>query len=169
MRYFLSGLLALAWALWFGGIVSLFLFINRLFESMKDEYRGVFDVVAPQQFRMAERFGIVAGGLALLVAFAMRLLTRGVAATWLFALLAIAAVLEVVRPVLISAKMLALIRPGETPSPEFMRLHGLYMAAASIEAIFLLIAAFALPAAMRAPGRGAQSTRPGGFPVTVKS
>ena len=154
MRYFLSSLLAAAWGLWFGGIVSLFLFMNRLFESMHDDYRAVFDTVAPAQFRMAERFGIVAGGLALVTAFAMRLVSRGKAATWLFALLAIAAALDVVRPVFISARMHGLVTPGQTPPPEFMRLHGLYMAAAGIEAIFLLIAAFALPALMRSPGKG---------------
>src|SRR2546421_5396375 len=95
MRCFLSGLLSVAWALWFGGLVALFLFINRMFESMKGEFQAVFDVVAPQQFSMGERFGLVVGAVALLSAFGLRLLSPSKAATWLFAVLVLAADQEV--------------------------------------------------------------------------
>ena len=150
MRYFLSGLLTAAWGLWFGGLVGLFVFINRLFQSMQGEYREVFDVVAPHQFTMAERFGLVAGALALLATFGLQLLLRRRETTWLFVVLAFAAMIEVARPALISRRMLPMIHPGQPPSPEFVRLHGIYMAAGSIEAVILLIAAFALPAVMKA-------------------
>jgi hypothetical protein len=158
MRYFLSGLLSAAWALWFGGVVTMLLFMNRLFQSMHDEFSAVFHVVAPPQFRLSERFGLVAGGLALLSAFAMRLLTRGRAATWLFVLFAITAALEGVRPAYLAPRMQGLVTPGQTPPPEFARLHGMYMAAAGLEAIFLLLAAFALPAVMRAPSKGIEDS-----------
>ena len=54
---------------------------------------------------------------------------------------------------LISGRMLALIQAGQATSAEFVRLHGLYMATATVEAVFLLLVAFALPALMRAPGK----------------
>ena len=43
-----------------------------------------------------------------------------------------------------------MIQPGQPPSPQFMKLHGIYMGLGSIEAVILLIAAFALPAIMAA-------------------
>jgi hypothetical protein len=153
MRYFLSGLLVTAWGLWFGGLVSLFLSINRLFESMHLKYRDVFDVVAPQQFVMAERFGLVVGALALLSAFGLRVLAPGKGTTWGVVVLMAAAAIEVARPLLISRRMLPMIQPGQPPSSEFMKLHGIYMGLGSIEAVILLIAAFSLPAMMRAMGR----------------
>jgi hypothetical protein len=150
MRYFLSGLLTAAWGLWFGGLVGLFVFIGRLFRSMDGEYRAVFDVVAPHQFTTGERFGLVAGAITLLATFGLQLLLRRRETTWLFVVLAFAAMIEVARPALISRRMLPLIQPGQPASPEFMRLHGLYMAAGAIEAVILLVAAFALPAVMKA-------------------
>jgi hypothetical protein len=158
MRYFLSGLLAAAWGLWFGGLVFLFLSINRLFETMHLKYRDVFDVVAPQQFMMAERFGLVVGAVALLSAFGLRLLTPGKGTTWAFVVLMAAAAIEVARPLLISRRMLPMIQPGQPPSPQFVKLHGIYMGLGSIEAVVLLIAAFALPAVMRACAKGEPSS-----------
>src|SRR5258706_1162519 len=133
MRYFLSILVAVSWALWFGGVVGMFLFINRLFESMKGEYRPVFDVVAPQQFTMAERFALVAGALALLSTFGLRMLSPRRALTGLFCVLAAAAVLAVLKPMFITQKMIEMIHPGQTPTAEFRRLHGLSMMSSVIE------------------------------------
>jgi hypothetical protein len=158
MRYFLSGLLAAAWGLWFGGLVFLFLSINRLFETMQLKYRDVFDVVAPYQFMMAERFGLVVGVVALLSAFGLRLLTPGKGTTWTFIVLAAAAATEIARPLLISGRMLPMIQPGQPPSPQFLKLHGIYMGLGSIEAVILLIAAFALPAVMKACAKGDPSS-----------
>src|SRR4051812_47803319 len=153
MRYFLAGLLAAAWALWFGGLVALFLFINGLFQSMQAEYRPIFDVVAPHQFALWERYEMVIGAFALLVAFSHRLLTPSRGGTWLFAVLAIAGAMAGAKPLFITRKMFALIQEGQQHSSEFIKLHGLYMALGSVEAIFLLIAAFALPAVMAAHHR----------------
>jgi hypothetical protein len=151
MRYFLSGLLTAAWGLWFGGLVALFVFIQRLFESMQDEkYRPIFDAVAPAQFSTAERLGLIVGAIALLAAFGLQLLLRRRETTWLFVVLAFAAMIEVARPALISRRMLPLIEAGQTRSPEFLNLHKYYMMIASLEAVILLIAAFALPALMKA-------------------
>src|SRR5258706_1246965 len=109
MRYFLSILVAVAWALWFGGLVGMFLFIDRLFESMKGEYRSVFDEVAPHQFTMVERLSLVAGALALLATFGLRLLSPRRALTGLFCILAVPAGLAVLKPLLITHKMIAMI------------------------------------------------------------
>ncbi len=148
MRYFLSILVAVAWALWFGGLVGMFLFIDRLFESMKGEYRSVFDEVAPHQFTMVERLSLVAGALALLATFGLRLLSPRRALTGLFCILAVAAVLAVLKPVFITQKMIGMIHPGVTPTAEFRKLHGLSMTASTVEAILLLIAGAFLPAAL---------------------
>jgi hypothetical protein len=153
MRYFLSGLLAAAWALWFGGLVGLFLFINGLFQSMQAEYRPIFDIVAPHQFAIWERYEMVVGAFALLVAFSHRLLIPSRGGTWLFGILAIAGAMAGAKPLFITRKMFALVHDGLQHSDEFRSLHGLYMALGLVEAIFLLIAAFSLPAVMAAGAR----------------
>jgi hypothetical protein len=150
MRYFLSGLLTAAWGLWFGSLVALFVFIQQLFASMQDKFRDVFDAVAPAQFSSAERLGLIAGAIALLATFGLQLLLRRRETAWLFVVLAFAAMIEVVRPALISRRMLPLIEAGQTGSPEFLNLHKYYMIIAALEAVILLIAAFAMPAVMRA-------------------
>src|SRR4051812_43824512 len=158
MRYFLSILVAVAWALWFGGLVGMFLFINRLFESMKGEYRSVFDEVAPHQFTMAERFSLVAGALALLATFGLRLLSPRRALTGLFCILAAAAVLAVLKPGFITQKMTDMVHPGATPTAEVRKLHGLSMMASTVEAVLLLLAGAFLPAALDSSTRdGKQS------------
>lgn len=150
MRYFLCTLVALAWGSWLGGLVMTFLFINRLFNNLKDmDLRDVFDRVAPLQFGMSERFELVVGMFALLCTAGLWLVNRGRAVTWLFVVLAATASLAVVKVAVITPRMLKLIQPGSTPTPEFMKLHGLSMGAGSVEVLLLVIAAAALPSVFR--------------------
>lgn len=150
MRYFMSCLATIAWACWLGGLVALFLFINNLFRVMQADYREVFDVVAPKQFTLSERYSIVIGGLALLMTFGLRLITPRRSITGLLVALMGAATICVGKTLLITPKMLPMIHPGAQPSPEFMRLHGFYMLAGVVEAMILLVAGFFLPAVMAA-------------------
>src|SRR5947209_18378536 len=117
MRYFLCLLVSLAWGLWLGGLVMTFLFINRLFETLKAmEVREVFDRVAPGQFRMSERFELVVGMLALLTTAALWLVHRTRAVTWLFVGLALTASLAVVKATWLTPRMLTMIQPGKAPT-----------------------------------------------------
>ena len=145
MRYFLSIIATVAWSLWLGGIVAMFLFINRLFESMKVDHRAVFDLVAPQQFTMAERYDLVIGALALVSTFALRVLSPSRSATALFVLLLLAGALAVCKPLFITPRMLALLQPGVPPPEEFKKLHGLSMMSGTLEAILLLAGGALIP------------------------
>jgi hypothetical protein len=150
MRYFLCILVSLAWGMWLGGLVMTFLFINKLFETLKAmDLRDVFDQVAPLQFGMSERFELIVGMLALLSTVGLWLVHRTRAVTWLFVTLAVTAALAIVKVAWITPRMLKLIHPGQAPTPEFMKLHGLSMGAGSIEVLLLVLAAVALPGVFR--------------------
>jgi hypothetical protein len=147
MRYFLRVTVALAWGIWFGGLLSMFMFITGLFNSLKAEgLRQVFDQIAPHQFMMSERFELVFGMLALIMTFGLRLLDHRPAVTWFFGVLALAAMVAILKSAVLTPRMVKLIVPGMEPTEEFKRLHGLSMLASCIEAVLLLIAGAALPA-----------------------
>ncbi len=148
MRYFLASFVAVAWALWFGGLVALFVFMATLRDSMHADYHAIFDAIAPRQFAMSERFAIVVGGFALIVTLGLRVLTPHRAVTGLFVILMAAGAIAVAKPMLISPRMLDMIHSGDVQSADFRRLHGLYMLASSLEVLILLIAGFFLPAVM---------------------
>ena len=153
MRYFLRVAVALSWGIWFGGLLSMFLFITGLFNSLKAEgLRPVFDQIAPHQFMMSQRFELVFGMLALIMTFGLRLLDRRPAVTWFFGVLALAAIVAIVKSAVLTPRMVQLIVPGMEPSAEFKRLHGLSKLAGCIEAVLLLIAGAALPAVFNPSG-----------------
>jgi hypothetical protein len=153
MRYFLRVMVGWAWGIWFGGLLSMFLFITGLFNSLKAQgLRPVFDQIAPHQFMMSQRFELVFGMLALVMTFGLRLLDRRPAVTWFFGVLALAAIVSVLNSSWLTPRMVQLIVPGAQPSDEFKRLHGLSMLASCVEAGLLLIAGAALPAVFNTMG-----------------
>lgn len=148
MRYFFCILISLAWGLWIGGLVCTFLFIQRLFDTMNTpNLKPIFDQVAPAQFTMSERFELVIGMLALLATAGLYFLERNRFVAWLFGAFAMTAALAMTKALWITPKMVALIKPGSEPPPEFRRLHGMSMGAGVLEVLLLLIATAALPAA----------------------
>jgi hypothetical protein len=130
-------LLLIAWALWFGGVMGLFLSVQVLFHQTE---RTVFLASAPHLFIAFERYQLILAAIALLLTFAWRMLSLGPSLTLLFVLFAIATIGAVTETALITPRIEALRMQGSTHSPQFLRMHGLSMCVYMLVAITLLIA-----------------------------
>jgi hypothetical protein len=149
MRYGLALVTTLAWALWFGGLMALFLFVSHLFRAD----RATAVVAAPKMFLAFERYQIMLAAVALIASAAWRLSTPRAMLTALFFLFALAASGTIVSATLITPRMEELRKQGESSSPAFRQLHGKSMMVYTSEAALLLIGGLILPAALRPPRR----------------
>lgn len=148
MRYFLSALVAIAWALWFGGLITLFLVVTQLSTTFAFPRRDIFGEAGSAVFMMFERYQLVVGGMALVGAFGLRLVSPGGIRTALFGALALAAVGAVVSPMVVTPRIDALRRAGRTDTAEFKQLHGRSMMVYSGDALVLLAAGTMIPGAI---------------------
>jgi hypothetical protein len=137
MRTFFRCLTLLTWALWFGGVMGLFLSVQVLFHQTD---RSVFLASAPRLFIAFERYQLVLAATTLLATIAWRTIERSPQLTTLFVLFAIATVGAVIETTQITPRIEALRIAGETHTPQFLRLHGMSMAVYLTVAIMLLIA-----------------------------
>ena len=136
MRYGLSFLTALAWGLWLGGLMTLFLTVTRLFAVN----RPAALVAAPEMFITFERYQLFLAAGALVATVVWRLTEPREALTILFCLFALAAIPAIINAVQITPKMEALRLAGQSSGPVFKALHGQSMALFTLEAIALLLA-----------------------------
>jgi hypothetical protein len=155
LRKTAAALVCITWALWFGGLAALFLFVTRLFAVDRDLAKQA----APQLFGVFEKYQILLAAVALLSAAVWRMISGSIRATALFWLLGIASVAAALGPVLITGKMNALISRNQSDTPEFRKLHGQSMMIYSGETLVLLAAGIMLPWALQGPG---QSPAPDG-------
>ena len=134
-----------AWGLWFGGMVTLFVFVSYLF--VKDRPTAV--VAAPRLFQVFETYQIVVASVAIVGAGFWRL-TSGArkSINVVFVLLVVAAVGIMISATSIRPRMERLRADGLSGGPEFQSLHkrseGLYMC----QAMALLAAGVMLPVAL---------------------
>jgi hypothetical protein len=157
LRRIAAGLVCIAWALWFGGLGSLFLLVTRLFAEDRDTALKA----APRMFLVFERYQLLLAAAALVGAVAWRVLAKSVRVTVLFWMLAVAALPAALGPILITAHMEQLRLRGESSSPEFKKLHGESMIVYCAETLILLVAGLTLPWAMREEDRSDGTTTPG--------
>jgi hypothetical protein len=152
-----AGLVCIAWALWFGGLGSLFLFVTRLFA----EDRPTALNAAPRMFLAFERYQLLLAMAALLGAVVWRVLAKNVRVTVLFWMLAAASLPAALGPMFLTARMEQLRVRGESSSPEFKKLHGESMIVYCTETLVLLAAGLTLPWAMREEEKSNGRTIPG--------
>ncbi len=136
MQTFLRTVLLLAWALWFGGVMGLFLSVQVLFHQTE---RPIFLESAPKLFIAFERYQLFLAAATLLTTFAYRLIAPARRLTALFVLFAIATLGAVVETTQITPRIEAMRIAGQTHTPEFLRMHGVSMAVYMLVAITLLI------------------------------
>ena len=140
MKTALFALLSVTVALWLGGLASLFLFAQSLFNA--DRALAVraapvlFDVFAPYQGLLAV--------VAVLTAGAWWAAARQPAAGWTAGLIAVAALGAAAVALYIVPRMEAIRLAGESGSDAFKRLHGASMAVFLAESVALLIVAVLL-------------------------
>jgi hypothetical protein len=127
----------LSWALWFGGLMTLFLSVQVLFHQTE---RPIFLASAPHLFIAFERYQLFLAAIAVLSAFIRRMISPLPHLTTLCILFSLAAIGAVIEPTLITPKIEALRIQGATHTPEFLRLHGLSMCVYMTVAILLLVA-----------------------------
>jgi hypothetical protein len=148
MRYFLSILVAVAWALWLGGLIAIFLVVTQLSHTFVDR-REIFGQAGSAVFMMFERYQLIIGAVALVSSFGLRLMSPSTIRTALFGLLAVAAAGALVSPMYITPKIEGLRQIGQTQSEEFKKLHGRSMMVYSGDALILLAAGVLLPGALK--------------------
>jgi hypothetical protein len=139
-------LATLGWALWFGGIVALFLFVSVMFR----ESRPVAVDAAPMLFHAFERYQLLLAAFVLVCLVLWRVLAHARAIMLVFTFVALAAVAAVLSTTLVTPRMETLRRQGQSGSPEFRQLHGRSMMFYTSEAALLLLAGVALPSAVAA-------------------
>jgi hypothetical protein len=154
MRWFTMMIAFLAWALWLGGMIALFVFVTTLFNGD----RAIAVQAAPRMFVVFQKYQLILAAieLAAIVVWKSALPSKLIVAA--FIVFAAAALAAVAVSIWILPRMEQLRSMGESSSPEFGRLHGISMMLYLAEVLFLLIGGIMLMIAMRAP-RLERSTR----------
>ena len=124
----LSILVSLAWGVWIGGLVGVFVAVTSLNRTFAED-RATFGTAASGVFAAFERVQLIVAAAALVLTFLWRL--RGEAAglkTALFTLFAIGTVAAVVETTYVAPKIDQMRTAGTTQTPQFRKLHGMSMA-----------------------------------------
>ncbi|HWB54119.1 MAG TPA: DUF4149 domain-containing protein [Tepidisphaeraceae bacterium] len=146
MRNLFSGIVQIVWALWFGGIIALFMFVVRLFS----ENRDLAKQAAPQLFATFEHYQLGLAGIALLFTIFWRIAWKSRLLTTILIMLVLSLAASLVSTLGITPRMQALLATHQSGSPEFMKLHGYSMIAYTSNAVFLAVTGLLLPPAIRA-------------------
>jgi len=138
----------LAWGLWFGGLVTLFLAVTSIFRTF-DQQRDIAGQAASGIFRLFNMYclGVCAG--ALLLNFLWWLSGRSGRKLVVFALFALATIAASYVTAVLTPKMETMRLEHQTQLPEFARLHGMAMGVYLVETILVFLAGVALPWAAR--------------------
>lgn len=144
MRLLASIVATLSLALWLGGCIALFLFVQTLFT----EDRSIAIQAAPRMFLVFAKYQLLVAAVALISTVAWRIATgsRWVAA--IFVLLAFATLAAAMNGAIITPKMEAIRLAGESGSDEFKKYHGISMIIYVAQTGVLLVATILLPSAI---------------------
>jgi hypothetical protein len=144
----LSLIVILAWALWLGGLVTLFATLGTIFTTpgFEREVQGAF---AARLFPMFERMQLIFAAVALLFTAAWWIAFRSRVKLLVFGLFAIATLIAVFETTRVTPTVARLIATGQRGTPEFERMHNLSTRVYAGGAVVLLVAGFVLPAAIR--------------------
>lgn len=149
MHRLLSTFVVLAWGLWFGAIVMVFVAVTSLFTTFADQ-TAVAGKAAAGIFRRFEVVQLGAAAVALVAAIALRTRARGArVAMGLVGLLLLAAIGAIASTFVLTPRIDALRKQGvPSTSAEFKSLHRASSAVYSSQALLLLAAGVLLPGAM---------------------
>jgi hypothetical protein len=136
----------IAWALWFGGMIALLIFVQTLFRTD----RAIAIAAAPHLFHAFENYQLALGVIAIASAIPVWISTRSRAAAVLLLMLAIALVLSIISKTVITPEIMRLRAAGETHGPNFGKIHGISMLVYTAQAVALLIGGLALPKSLDA-------------------
>ena len=137
IRHWIHTFDGIVWALWFGGIIGLFISVQTLFHTVP---RDTFVQTAPHLFFAFERYQLALAAIGLATTLIWRITDAPSHATIVFWLMAISTLLAVVETAVITPRIEQLRVAGQTHSPRFMQLHGTSMGMYVLESVVLLAA-----------------------------
>jgi len=144
MKTFFATVTCLAWGLWFGGLISIFIFVPTLFRWNRD----MAIQTAPHLFAAFEPYQICLAIIAVLSTIAWKLAARrGLIA--ILALFVLATIGATISHLFLTSRMQDLLASGNTQSEEFRQLHGESMGIYTLDAACLLGVGLMLPTANR--------------------
>ncbi len=156
MRYVLSLVTLLAWGLWFGGLMTLFLAVQTIFGRFSPD-RQTAGTAAAGVFGAFERYQLLLAGVAIIGCAAWRLVQRSNLVSLVCGLMLLAAMGALTSTMGISPRIEAMREAHQTDTPEFRKLHGQSMMVYASQAGILGLAGIVLPLAMTCRGnRGKQ-------------
>ena len=144
MKTIFSTVAFLGWALWFGGLVALFIFVTTLFGW---NFQMAVQT-APHLFSVFEPYQVIVAAVTLLFTVAWRLTAKRGLAVVIF-LLVLCTAGAIISPVFLSWRMHDLIVANQMNSPQFARLHGESMIVYSFDTLCLLLVGLILPFSLR--------------------
>lgn len=147
MAYLFRTLTALAWALWLGALIALFLFVQTMFR----QDRPTAVVAAPMLFNAFEKYQMVLAAAGIVGTLGLILVVRSRLAVPLLLVFLLSIAGGIYSTVAITAKMNAMREQGLSGSPEFRKLHGYSSMIYVTEAGLLFVGGLLLPSLMREP------------------
>ena len=148
MTRLLATVVAIAWGLWFGGMIMLFVALGSIFTTPGIDRTTAGDVAAGL-FPKFERMQLVFAALCLLATFAWWFAARSRAKLVLFAVFGLATVAAAIETAVITPRIETMRVQGQRGTAEFDRMHRLSSRVYMSGAAMLLIAGLALPSAIR--------------------
>jgi hypothetical protein len=143
-----------AWGLWLGGLITLFLCVITMFSHN----RSLAADIAPQLFVNFERYQLILAAVALTSSVVWRVVSKNLLVNWLFLLLCLSSLGAIASPLYFSKQMEVLRQEGKTSSPRFEALHKQSEWVYTAEATMLLVGGLALFAALRRRDASAVAT-----------
>jgi glucan phosphoethanolaminetransferase (alkaline phosphatase superfamily) len=160
MHRLLSTIVVLAWGLWFGAIVMVFVTVTSLFSTFADQ-RQIAGMAAAGVFRRFELFELILAPLGFFAALLLRGRSGRWSTTLVAVLLALAAVGASASHFYLTPRIDELRRQGvASSSDEFKKLHGQSSMVYASQAVVLLAAGLLLPGAIARRRETAATTAP---------
>lgn len=144
----LSMLVTLTWALWLGGLVTLFAVLGTIFTT-PNFARDVQGSFAARLFPMFERMQLIFAAVALFGTAGWWLTKRSRVKLAMFGLFALATLVAVAETTQVTPRIEAMRVEGKRETPEFAKMHQLSSRVYTSGAVILLIAGLLLPGAIR--------------------
>jgi putative Mn2+ efflux pump MntP len=145
MRRILSTLVTLTWALWFGGLLMLFIAVSSIFVTFPKEHHDLAGQAAAHLFRIYNAYQLVLAAVSLIGTFIWYVVGPPRVKMGLFLLFALATVVACIITMYVAPHIEMLQQKGLMQTPEFQQLHVHAMIAYVTETVVLLIAGAFLP------------------------
>lgn len=147
MKRLLIAVVTIVWALWFGGLIALFIAVSSLFQTFAADHETA-GKAASAVFRRFDHYQLALGAIALIGSVVWRAIhPRGVVITLLFCFFALAILADCWIAIRITPELERMRIDHLTHSAKFTALHGRSMILYLTEIVFLFAAGIILTTA----------------------